>query len=98
MTETTEATTEAQSETTGKPAGGDWLEAKVADLDPLPTPSEAELGELCRTPSGGQFDQCELVDNTTANLIGAILREDEIPEASDEDVREAIEAFERGEN
>lgn len=69
------------------------IEAEVEDLDPLPTPEEAQLGELCRTTEGGQFEGLSLVDDQTSDLIGVL--EEETPKgATDQEVREAVEAVE----
>jgi hypothetical protein len=70
------------------------LEEQVEDLPPLPTAEEAEMGELCRVPSEGQFQFCELVDNDTPTLIGAFEEFDTPKGASDQEVREAVEAIE----
>jgi hypothetical protein len=51
-----------------------WDTPEVEDLEPLPTPSEAELGELCRVPET-QFEELELVDNDTPALIGVLEEE-----------------------
>jgi hypothetical protein len=48
------------------------IEEALEDADPLPTPEEAELGELCRTEEAPQFRNCELVDSETKSLIEAL--------------------------
>ena len=45
------------------------LAEDVEDLPPLPSAKEAKLGELCRVPKG-QFDECELIEEGTGDLIG----------------------------
>lgn len=73
------------------------LSEMAEDLPPLPTEEEAELGELCRVRRT-QFDDCELVDDETPDLIGAITEGDGRSEATDEEVRRAVESFEGGDN
>jgi hypothetical protein len=48
-----------------------WLNEQIEDLPDLPTADEAQLGELCKTPTT-QFDQCKLVDEGTGDLIEAL--------------------------
>lgn len=66
------------------------LQEEVEDLEPLPTPSEAELGELCRVPSEGQFQFCELVDEDSPELIGFL--EEEEDDDEDLSILEEIES------
>lgn len=44
---------------------------EVEDLEPLPTPEEAELGELCRVPET-QFENCNLLSEEKGELVGFI--------------------------
>lgn len=69
------------------------LQEEVEDLDDLPTPSEAELGELCRVPSEGQFQFCELVDDDSSELIG-FLEEEESDENDVGDITEGVSILE----
>lgn len=66
------------------------------DIDPLPTREEAGLGQLFRVKT--PFEGLELVDEDTPTLIGAITEGDGSDKAgsgaTDEEVREAIEAIE----
>jgi len=55
---------------------------------------KVRLGELCGVPSEGQFANCELVDDDTADLIGFITEGDTSKEATDQEVREAIREVE----
>lgn len=65
------------------------LKLEVEEMEDLPTPEEAEMGELARTPRS-QFEDCELIDENTKGLIEVHCQE--IPkEASDEEVRNSIE-------
>jgi hypothetical protein len=41
-------------------------------LEDLPPADEAQLGELCRTPEGGQFEGCSLLGGKSGDLIEAI--------------------------
>jgi len=54
------------------------------------------LGGLDRVPSEGQFQFCELVDTDSGDLIGFITEGDTPKGATDQEVREAIEAVEGG--
>lgn len=95
MSETTHSEAVEQS---GNPIEelADWLDEQVEDLPDLPTPDEAELGQLYKVPEG-QFTNCQLVDDTTKVAID-YLEEDELPSpegATDEEVRRAVEAEER---
>lgn len=72
------------------------LHETVEALPPLPTVEEAELGELARV-EGGQFQHCTLLEEGDSDLI-AFITEGDREEATDQEVRGAVLAFERGEN
>jgi SMC interacting uncharacterized protein involved in chromosome segregation len=57
------------------------LRDDVEEMDPLPTPDEAELGELCRQ-RGVQFKDCELVNDETKSLVSHL---DKVAEQEDEE-------------
>jgi hypothetical protein len=50
------------------------LEADVEDMEPLPTPSEADLGELCRTEGSIQFEGCSLLEGVDGEAIEEVSR------------------------
>jgi hypothetical protein len=66
------------------------LEEEVEDLPPLPTTKEAEMGELCRVPSEGQFEECELLEDDDGDLI-EFITEGDVNDTTEGGILEEIE-------